>query len=164
MAGAPTTAAPSVEALDALVERACEPPTGMSRAKQLRWVSGELRTALERGAIAPTAADSLALLFAPDTLASYLTAAGRGLLRRKPAARPGHASPASMRVREDCLRILGARAGITVTLPDRDTPKVELRPVVAAAGPRVAARTTSPSAWCMKARMAQGSRRLGEGL
>ncbi|MEU8926120.1 site-specific integrase [Kitasatospora sp. NPDC048545] len=132
MADAATTAAPSIEALDALVEHACEPPTGMSRAKQLRWVAGELRTALERGAIVPTAAGSLALLFAPDTLAAYLAAAERGLLRRKPAARPGQASPASMRVRHDCLRILGARAGVAVTLPDRDPPKVELRPVGAA--------------------------------
>ncbi|MGW3182021.1 site-specific integrase [Kitasatospora sp. NPDC001119] len=132
MADAPTTAAPSAEALDALVERACEPPTGRSRAKQLRWVAGELRTALERGAIVPTAAGSLALLFTPDTLADYLKAAEQGLLRRKPTARPGHASPASMRVREDCLRILGARAGITATIPDRNPPPVELRPVVAA--------------------------------
>ncbi|MGW7448068.1 hypothetical protein [Kitasatospora sp. NPDC054795] len=132
MADAPTTAAPSVEALDALVERACEPPTGTSRAKQLRWVAGELRTALERGAILPTATGSLAQLLAPDTLADYLAAAERGLLRRKPAARPGQASPASMRVREDCLHVLGARAGITVTLPDRDPPRAELRPVVAA--------------------------------
>ncbi|WP_049649469.1 site-specific integrase [Kitasatospora sp. MY 5-36] len=132
MADAPTTAAPSVEALDALAERACRPPTGISRAKQLRWVAGELRTALERGALAPTAAGSLTLLFAPDTLADYLTAAERGLLRRKPAARPDQASPASMRVREDCLRILGALGGITVTLPDRNPPRVELRPMVAA--------------------------------
>ncbi|MFI8454887.1 site-specific integrase [Kitasatospora sp. NPDC085464] len=132
MADAPTTAAPSVEALHALVEHACEPPTGMSRAKQLRWVAGELRTALERGAIAPTAAGSLTTLLAPDTLAAYLAAAERGLLRRKPAARPGQASPASMRVRHDCLRILGTQAGITVTLPERDTPRVALRPVVAA--------------------------------
>ncbi|MFD9687227.1 tyrosine-type recombinase/integrase [Kitasatospora sp. NPDC059088] len=132
MADAPTTAAPCVEALDTLVERACEPPTGRSRAKQLRWVAGELRTALERGAIAPMATGSLALLLAPETLADYLTAAEHGLLRRKPAARPGQASPASMRVREDCLRILGALAGITVILPDRNPPPVELRPVVTA--------------------------------
>ncbi|MEU9046327.1 MULTISPECIES: site-specific integrase [unclassified Kitasatospora] len=132
MADVPMAAAPLVEALDALVGRACEPPTGTSRAKQLRWVTGELRTALERGAIAPTAAGSLALLFAPDTLAAYLTAAERGGLRRKPAARPDQASPASMRVREDCLRILGDQAGITVTTPDRNRPRAELRPVVAA--------------------------------
>ncbi|MER7850599.1 site-specific integrase [Kitasatospora sp. NPDC096077] len=132
MADGPTTAAPAIEALDSLVERACEPPTGTSRAKQLRWIASELRTALERGAIVPTAADSLDTLLAPDTLATYLTAAERGLLRRKPAARPDHASPASMRIREDCLRILGARAGTTVTLPARKPPRVELRPVVAA--------------------------------
>ncbi|MEV8093261.1 site-specific integrase [Kitasatospora sp. NPDC085879] len=54
-----------------------------------------------------------------------------GLLRRKPAARPDQPSPASMRVREDCLQILGARAGIAVVLPDRDL-RVVLRPVVAA--------------------------------
>ncbi|WP_316529341.1 hypothetical protein [Kitasatospora brasiliensis] len=42
MADAPTTAAPSVEVLDALVERAREPPTGTSWAKQLRWVAGKL--------------------------------------------------------------------------------------------------------------------------
>ncbi|MEU4298953.1 site-specific integrase [Kitasatospora aureofaciens] len=132
MADVTAAAAPSIEALDALVERACEPPTGTSRAKQLRWIAGELRTALERGAIAKTASGSLALLLAPDTLTAYPTAAERGLLRRKPTARPDHASPASMRVREDCLRILSTRAGLTVTFPERDRPQVALRPVVAA--------------------------------
>lgn len=132
MTDVPTAAAPSIEALDALVGRACEPPTGASRAKQLRWVAGELRTALERDAVPPAAAGSLTALLAPNTLAAYLTAAEQGLLRRKPAARPDHASPASMRVREDCLRILATHAGITVTLPDRDPPPVALRPVVAA--------------------------------
>ncbi|RAJ38319.1 hypothetical protein K353_04253, partial [Kitasatospora sp. SolWspMP-SS2h] len=124
MADVPTAAAPSLAALDAVVDLACRPPTGVSRAKQLRWVAGELRTALERGAIPPTAARSLGALLAPDTLAAYLTAAERGLLRRKPAARPDHASPASVRVREDCLRILGVQAGIPLTLPERDRPKV----------------------------------------
>ncbi|WP_030276894.1 site-specific integrase [Streptomyces sp. NRRL B-24484] len=124
-------AAPSVEALNAVVERACEPPTSTSRAKQLRWIAGELRTALERGEIPSSAAASLAELLAPDTLAAYLGAAERGLLRRKPAARPDQASPASMRVREDCLQILGAGAGIAVALPPR-TRQGGLRPVVAA--------------------------------
>ncbi|MFK0191105.1 tyrosine-type recombinase/integrase [Kitasatospora sp. NPDC090308] len=132
MADTPTAAAPSLEDLSAVVDRACEPPTGASRAKQLRWVAGELRTALERGAIPPTAARSLAALLAPDTLAAYLTAAERGLLRRRPAARPEHPSPASIRVREDCLRILGVQAGVPLTLPERDLPKVALRSVVAA--------------------------------
>ncbi|MCU7825931.1 site-specific integrase [Kitasatospora sp. DSM 101779] len=131
MADVAAAAAPSVGALDAVVERACEPPTGKSRAKQLRWVGGELRTALERGAIPSSAAASLAGLLAPDTVAAYLDAAERGLLRRKPAARPDQPSPASMRVREDCLQIIGARAGIAVVLPERDR-QVELRPVVAA--------------------------------
>ncbi|WP_407916729.1 site-specific integrase [Kitasatospora sp. NE20-6] len=131
MADVPSAAAPSVEELNAVVERACEPPTGKSRAKQLRWVAGELRTALERGEIPSTAAGSLTGLLAPDTLAAYLRAAGLGLLRRKPAARPDQASPASMNVRADCLQILGARAGITVVLPDRAA-QVALRPVVGA--------------------------------
>ncbi|WP_033223001.1 site-specific integrase [Kitasatospora phosalacinea] len=132
MADTPTAAAPSTEALDALVDHACRPPTGASRAKQLRWVAGELRTALERGALPPEAARSLDALLAPAALAAYLTAAEQGLLRRKPAARPEQPSPASMRVRENCLRILGARAGVPLTLPDRDPPPVELRPVVTA--------------------------------
>ncbi|MGW6914186.1 site-specific integrase [Kitasatospora sp. NPDC054939] len=132
MADVPTTAAPSIEALDTVVGRACEQPTGASRAKQLRWVAGELRTALERDAIPPTAASSLTALLAPETLAAYLTAAEQGLLRRKPTTHPDRASPASMRIREDCLRILGTRAGITVTLPERDLPQTALRPVVTA--------------------------------
>ncbi|MGW4807466.1 site-specific integrase [Kitasatospora sp. NPDC004272] len=132
MADAPTAAAPSIEALDAVVDRACRPPTGASRAKQLRWVAGELRTALERGAVPPTAAASLDALLAPATLAAYLTAAEQGLLRRKPAARPDQPSPASMRVREDCLRILATEAGLPLALPDRDRPAVALREVVAA--------------------------------
>ncbi|MFE2352097.1 site-specific integrase [Kitasatospora cineracea] len=132
MADVPTAAAPSLEALDSLVERTCEPPTGPSRAKQLRWIAGELRTALERGAIPPQAADSLNALLAPATLAAYLGAAEQGLLRRKPAARPDQPSPASMRVREDCLRILGAEAGLTLALPERERPAVALRPVITA--------------------------------
>ncbi|MFJ1757164.1 site-specific integrase [Kitasatospora sp. NPDC088134] len=132
MADTPTAAAPSLDALDVLVDRACEPPTGPSRAKQLRWVAGELRTALERGAIPPEAAASLNALLAPAALAAYLGAAEQGLLRRKPAARPDQPSPASMRVRENCLRILGAEAGLTLALPERERPAVELRPVITA--------------------------------
>ncbi|MFD7729488.1 tyrosine-type recombinase/integrase [Kitasatospora phosalacinea] len=132
MADTPTAAAPSLQALDALVEHLSQPPTGASRAKQLRWIAGELRTALERGAIPPTAAASLTALLAPDTLAAYLTAAEQGLLRRKPAARPDQPSPASMRVREDCLRILGTEAGLPVTLPERDRPAAALRETVTA--------------------------------
>ncbi|GLW75195.1 hypothetical protein Kpho02_74920 [Kitasatospora phosalacinea] len=132
MADTPTATAPSLQALDALVEHLCQPPTGPSRAKQLRWVAGELRTALERGAIPPTAAASLTALLAPATLAAYLTAAEQGLLRRKPAARPDQPSPASMRVREDCLRILGTRADLPVTLPERERPAVVLRETVTA--------------------------------
>ncbi|MFF2818882.1 site-specific integrase [Kitasatospora cineracea] len=132
MADTPAAAAPSLAALEAVADRACEPPTGASRAKQLRWVAGELRTALERGALPPTTAGSLAALLAPDTLDAYLTAAEQGLLRRKPAARPDHASPASMHVRENCLRILASRAGIPLALPDRGRPAVTLREVVAA--------------------------------
>ncbi|BAJ27110.1 MULTISPECIES: site-specific integrase [Kitasatospora] len=132
MADTPAAAAPSIAALDTLVDHACRPPTGTSRAKQLRWVAGELRTALERGALPPAAGRSLGALLAPDALAAYLAAAGQGLLRRKPAARPDHAPPASLRVREDCLRILAATAGLTVTLPAREPARVELRPVVAA--------------------------------
>ncbi|MEV6208201.1 site-specific integrase [Kitasatospora sp. NPDC051914] len=131
MADVPVEAAPSLGALDAVVERACEPPTGKSRAKQLRWVAGELRTALERGELPPAAAGSLTELLAPDTLAAYLTAAELGLLRRKPTARPDRPSPASMSVREVCLQIIGAGAGIAVVLPERDV-QVVLRPVVAA--------------------------------
>ncbi|MEV7211755.1 tyrosine-type recombinase/integrase [Kitasatospora cineracea] len=132
MADTPAAAAPSLAALDAAVDRACRPPTGVSRAKQLRWVAGELRTALERGALPPEAAAALPALLAPAALAAYLAAAERGLLRRRPAARPGHASPASMRVREDCLRILAAEAGIPLALPERDRPAVTLRETVAA--------------------------------
>ncbi|MFC8722152.1 site-specific integrase [Kitasatospora sp. NPDC057198] len=131
MADTPTAAAPSIEALGAVVDRACRPPTGASRAKQLRWVAGELRTALERGAVPPEAAAALPALLAPDTVAAYLTAAERGLLRRKPAARPDQPSPTSMRVREDCLRILATHAGLPLTLPERDRPAVALRDVVA---------------------------------
>ncbi|MFJ5229869.1 tyrosine-type recombinase/integrase [Kitasatospora sp. NPDC088391] len=130
MADTPT--APSIEALTAVADRACEPPTGPSRAKQLRWITGELRTALERGTLPPTAARSLEALLAPDTLAAYLTAAEQGLLRRKPTARPEHPSPASMRVRENCLRILGSEAGLPLTLPERHRPAVALRETVAA--------------------------------
>ncbi|MFE1320920.1 site-specific integrase [Kitasatospora phosalacinea] len=132
MADVPTAAAPSLAALDAVVDRACRPPTGASRAKQLRWVAGELRTALERGAVPPGAAVSLAALLAPDSLAAYLTAAEQGLLRRRPAARPDQPSPASMRVREDCLRILATEAGVTIALPERERPAVALREVVTA--------------------------------
>ncbi|GAA4991280.1 site-specific integrase [Kitasatospora paranensis] len=131
MADVPVSTPPSIEELNAAVECACAPPTSASRAKQLRWVAGEIRTALERDAVPAAAARSLGELLAPDTLAAYLRAAELGLLRRKPTARPDQASSASMKVREDCLQILGARAGLAVVLPDRDL-QVVLRPVVAA--------------------------------
>jgi len=131
MSGDVAPIVPSFAELHTVVERACQPPTSESRAKQLRWVAGELRRAFDRGDLAPSADQSLADLLAPENVAAYLRAAELGVLRRKPSAQPDKASSASMDVREDCLGILGRTAGINVEVPDRDSPRV-VNPVVAA--------------------------------
>lgn len=95
--------------LSRLVER-LSVGVGASRARQLRWVAGEL--GLYQGWV-PAA--SLAMLLEAGYVRAYLAAAERGLLRRRGAV--GVASPpGAARVRRACVALLAQAA----RLPDPD--------------------------------------------
>lgn len=95
--------------LTRLVER-LSAGVGASRARQLRWVAGEL--ALYQDWVPAT---DLAMLLEGTYLRAYLAAAERGMLRRRGTL--GVASPAgAARVRRVCLSLLAQAA----RLPDPD--------------------------------------------
>jgi integrase len=58
-------------------------------------------------------------LLQPGAISAYLDLAERGELRTRAKAGDPHATSASMRIRADCLKILGEHAGILVDVPDR---------------------------------------------
>ncbi len=108
--------------ITATVERLCGlEETSTARARQLRWFANELRLALAHPDFAPgrpvqTAAD----LFQAQAVGSYLDLGHRGELRmRATRAAGGVASPASMRVREDCIKIIARELGIPADLRTR---------------------------------------------
>ncbi|MFL6073394.1 MAG: hypothetical protein ACJ73S_08375 [Mycobacteriales bacterium] len=92
----------SLDGLDTAVRDASE-DAGTSRARQLRWVAGELRLAEEHGLLAGA-------WYAAGPVAAYLGAAARGELRRRTARREP-STPAAMAVRRDCLVRLIKAAG-----------------------------------------------------
>lgn len=95
--------------LTRLVERLSE-AVGASRARQLRWVAGELALYQEW-----VPATDLAMLLEGSYLRAYLAAAERGMLRRRGPV--GVTSPAgAARVRRVCLSLLASAA----RLPDPD--------------------------------------------
>jgi len=97
--------------------------TSPSRARQVRWVAGELRRALAHEDMADLDA-TVDGLFTGPALNRYLTLARDGALRVAPYRRTTP-SPASERVRLDCLALLAAELG-------RPMPEVErpLTPVL----------------------------------
>lgn len=119
--------------LAALVARAGDlAGAGPSRARQLRWVAGELaRHVSERREPPPRTPTGWC---DPALLADYLTAADAGRLRSRGA--PDRPSPdATRRVRHACLRLLARAAGTELPGPvgvpaPRPRPRVE--PVPAA--------------------------------
>jgi len=117
--------APVLDQLDrALLRVTARPDTSPARARQLRWVVGELRRALALSR-APDAEfpdearASLAELFSAEPMARYLALAGSGRLRVVAKAGSVVSTSASMRVRMDCLEILARAGSVPLVLPER---------------------------------------------
>ena len=99
----------AVGQVEAAVERLClREATSAARARQLRWVAKELRIVSAHPDFRPggpvlEAAD----LLSPQALTSYLRLAQEGELRQRPTSTgDGTSSASSMRIREDCLRLI----------------------------------------------------------
>lgn len=113
-------AAPALIRLDRAVdELVAHPGVSGARARQLRWVAGELHRAVRREDFPAAARSSLAALFAADAVAAYLGLAARGELRRRVVAEPTRAPDASMRVRVDCLELLARACLVPLDVPER---------------------------------------------
>lgn len=93
--------------------------TSDSRARQLRWVAGELKRAVVREDFPAEARGSLRALFAAGPVSAYMRLATRGDLRTRATAGSGLATVASIRVRLDCLEILARAGAVPVELPER---------------------------------------------
>lgn len=112
----------AVDEVTAAAERLCaREDTSAARARQIRWFVKELRLALAHPEYRPhgpieTAAD----LFQAQAVSSYLDLGRRGELRTRASRVPGAvSSPASMRVREDCLKLLARELGVPVEFGER---------------------------------------------
>jgi len=112
----------AVDEVTAAAERLCaREDTSAARARQIRWFVKELRLALAHPEYRPhgpveTAAD----LFRAQAVSSYLDLGRRGELRTRASRVPGAvSSPASMRVREDCLKLLARELGVPVEFGER---------------------------------------------
>ena len=122
----------AIEQVTAAAERLCG-QEGMSaaRARQLRWFVGELRRALvhpEFRAAGPVR--SAADFFQPQAVSSYLELGRRGELRTRASRVPDAvSSPASMRVREDCLKMISRELMLPLVLGER-APQPEVHETV----------------------------------
>ncbi|HWG23506.1 tyrosine-type recombinase/integrase [Actinospica sp.] len=112
----------AIEQVTAAAERLCaQEDMSAARARQVRWFVKELRLALAHPEFAPaepvvTAAD----LFQPQAVSSYLELGQRGELRTRASRVPGAvSSPASMRVREDCLKLIARELTLPLVLGER---------------------------------------------
>ena len=122
----------AIEQVTAAAERLCA-QDGMSaaRARQLRWFVKELRLALAHPEFHPgepvrTAAD----FFQPQAVSSYLELGQRGELRTRASSVPGAvSSPASMRVREDCLKLIARELTLPLVFGER-APQPEVHETV----------------------------------
>ncbi|MDI2127775.1 hypothetical protein [Yinghuangia seranimata] len=111
---------PVLDQLDrALMRATSRDGVSPARARQLRWVVGELRRALDREDFPRGARASLSDLFAAEPAERYLDLAARGELRLRAAAGAPASTVASVRVRMDCLEILARAAKVPVVLPER---------------------------------------------
>lgn len=114
--------AAALREVEAAVERLClRESTSQARARQLRWVAKELRLVSMHPEFRPadevrTAAD----LFAAQALTSYLRLAQHGELRQRPTSSgDGTSSASSMRIREDCLRLICQELSVPLALTER---------------------------------------------
>ena len=108
-AGHGWTAAGAVEEATAAAERLCAAAgTSQARARQLRWFLKELRLALAHPEFRPDGEIRSALdLLRPQAVGSYLELGRRGELRTRASSVPGAvSSPASMRIRHECVKML----------------------------------------------------------
>jgi len=111
---------PGSEPWDAWIARGiAHPDVSAARARQLRWVAGELDLVRNHAEFPHRDARAARDFLQPAAIAAYLDLAARGELRRRVKAGDNRATDASMRIRADCLKILGASAGIQVEVPDR---------------------------------------------
>jgi len=100
---------------------AIEPTVSASRAKQVRWVAGELRRALERADFPAEAASSLRALLAPGPVARYLELAAAQQLTAMDRA-PRRASVNSLLIRRQCLGLIAQAAGVPFDPPQLPQP------------------------------------------
>lgn len=90
-----------------------------SRARQLRWIAGELGLLRNHPEFPFEEATSARDLLQPGPVSAYLDLAARGELRRRAKAGDASATTASMRIRADCLKILAEHGAIPLEIPDR---------------------------------------------
>jgi integrase len=106
--------------IEAWTERViAEREVSKARARQLRWVAGELALVRHHEEFPFRDAAEAADLLQPGPISAYLDLASRGELRRRAKAGNPQATNASMRIRADCLKILGEHGGIPVAVADR---------------------------------------------
>ena len=112
----------AVGQVEAAVERLClRESTSAARARQLRWVAKELRIVSAHPDFRPggpvrTAAD----LLGAQALTSYLRLAQDGELRQRPTSTGDSTSSASsMRIREDCLRLICRELSLPAAITER---------------------------------------------
>ena len=104
--------------LQRLAQRAAR-GVSAARARQLRWVAGELELALGHPALPQPVPASIQQLLSPSGVQAYLELARDGELRRRTRTGDLRATDASMRIRADCLKLLGMAAAVIVDVPDR---------------------------------------------
>jgi integrase len=113
----------ALEQVTAAAERVCaQEGLSAARARQLRWFVRELRLAVAHPEFRPGTEEprSAAELFAPQAVSSALELGRRGELRTRASRVPDAvSSPASMRVREDCLKILAKELRLPLVLGER---------------------------------------------
>jgi integrase len=112
----------AVGQVESAVETLClREETSPARARQLRWVAKELRIAsahpdFEPGCAVRAAPD----LLSAQALTSYLRLAQQGELRQRPTSRgDGTSSASSMRIREDCLRLICRELTLPLVINER---------------------------------------------
>ena len=113
---------PAVRQVEAAVERLCLlPDVSPARARQLRWVAKELRLATAHPDYRPGRAVRGARdLLAAQPVTSYLRLAQQGELRQRPTnTGDGTSSASSMRIREDCLRMICEELALPLMLGER---------------------------------------------
>jgi integrase len=104
------------------VERLClHESISPARARQLRWVAKELRIVSAHPDFRPDGpVREAADLLGPQALTSYLRLAQEGELRQRPTSTgDGTSSASSMRIREDCLRLICQELALPLVLGER---------------------------------------------